>query len=148
MIPALINRQTRKLRNATVTNREYVYRAAFEMVRHVIGYEVQKALAAVDWLKRDSAGGRKLGVVGSGEGGMIALYAAALDERIDSACVSGYFDDRTDVWSQPIDRNVFGLLEQFGDAELWRVRKPQGLTYYAIAKRAGIPNSNSLVTIS
>ena len=27
--------------------------------------------------------------------------------------MSGYFDDRNDVWRQPVDRNVFGLLEQF-----------------------------------
>ena len=55
---------------------------------------------------------------GYGEGGMIALYAAALDPRIEAVCVSGFFGDRSDVWRQPVDRNVFGLLEQFGDAEV------------------------------
>ncbi len=59
-----------------------------------------------------------IGVFGYGEGGQIALYAAALDSRIDAVCVSGYFDDRNNIWRQPIDRNVFGLLEQFGDAEV------------------------------
>ena len=29
-------------------------------------------------------------------------------------------------------------------AELRRARKSQGLTYYAVAKRAGIPNSNTV----
>ena len=32
--------------------------------------------------------------------------------------MSGYFDNRNSVWTQPVDRNVFGLLDQFGDAEL------------------------------
>jgi hypothetical protein len=55
------------------------------------------------------------------------LYAAALDPRIRATCVSGYFDDRRDVWRQPIDRNVFGLVDQFGDAELASMVAPQAL---------------------
>ena len=53
---------------------------------------------------------------GRGGGGVVALYAAAFDTRIDVACVSGYFDSRQNIWQEPIDRNIFGLLEQFGDA--------------------------------
>ena len=40
-------------------HREFIYRPAFEMGRHIIGYEVQKVLAAVDWWKR-SGGARKM----------------------------------------------------------------------------------------
>ena len=65
------------------------------MGRHLIGYEVQKVLAAVDWFAGDG-GGRPVGVVGYGEGGLLALYAAALDERIRVAAVSGYFNPRAD----------------------------------------------------
>ena len=36
-------------------------------------------------------------------------------------------DDRTAVWTQPIDRNVFGLLDQFGDAELASLVAPRPL---------------------
>jgi dienelactone hydrolase len=128
-VPALIDR-TAAARNgrAKLTSREFVYRSAFELGRHLIGYEVQKVLALVDNL---SAGGpehkQKIGVFGYGEGGAIALYAAALDPRIDAVCVSGYFDDRNDVWRQPVDRNVFGLLEQFGDAEIASLVAPQAL---------------------
>ena len=53
-----------------------------------------------------------IGLFGYDEGGEIGLYAAALDPRIDAACVNGYFDNRNDLWRQPVDRNVFGLLEQ------------------------------------
>ena len=53
------------------------------------------------------------------------FYAAALDPRIEAVCVSGYFDDRNDVWQQPVDRNVFGLLEQFGDAEVASLIAPR-----------------------
>ena len=64
---------------------------------------------------------------------MLALYAAALDTRIDAACVSGYFDSRQNIWQEPIDRNVFGLLEQFGDAELAAMIAPRTLVVEAAA---------------
>ena len=59
-----------------------------------------------------------VGLAGWGEGGRIALYAGALDERIGPVCVSGYFGPRQGMWQEPIDRNVFGLLNRYGDAEL------------------------------
>src|SRR5260221_11709474 len=58
---------------------------------------------------------------------MLALYAGALDPRIHTVTVCGYFGNRQRIWEQPIDRNVFGLLEQFGDAELAAMIAPQGL---------------------
>ena len=129
LVPALIGRQLRQ-RNGrvTLTDREYLYRSAFELGRHLIGYEVQKVLAAVDWFEHESGGSDpRIAVVGWGEGGMLSLYAAALDQRIDVACVSGYFEPREQIWQQPIDRNVFGLLEQFGDAELASMIVPRAL---------------------
>lgn len=146
LIPTLISRQMGKpksshsTRGADLSNREFLYRSAFELGRGLIGYEVQKVLAAVDWMAKEhetiqaanAAGGfwpvsTKIGVIGWGEGALIALYAAALDPRIDAVCVSGYFDDRRNIWQEPIDRNVFGLLEQFGDAELASMVAPRAL---------------------
>src|SRR5260370_39610753 len=91
---------------------------AFEMGRHIIGYEIQKVLAAVDWFCKDTRDAARIGVWGYGEGGMLALYAAAIDERIEHAEVSGYFGPRENVWQEPIYRNIWGLLREFGDAEL------------------------------
>ena len=130
LVPALISRQMVKRtvpgggRNVTLTNREFLYRSAFEMGRHLIGYEIQKVLAAVDWFSKTDS---KIGVMGWGEGGLIALYAGALDTRIDAVSVSGYFNSRQDVWAEPIDRNVFGLLDEFGDAEIASMVVPRGL---------------------
>ena len=66
----------------------------------------------VDWF---AAQPEKLPVliVGLGEGGMIAMHVAAIDTRIDAACVSGYFGPREGVWEEPPYRNVFGLLRDF-----------------------------------
>ena len=130
IVPSLIDR-TVAPRNgrAKLTSREFIYRSAFELGRHIIGYEVQKVLAVVDLAgpRRDQGPDAKIGVFGHGEGGAIALYAAALDPRISAVCVSGYFDDRNDIWRQPADRNVFGLLEQFGDAEVASLIAPRVL---------------------
>ena len=123
VVPLLIDRAEKM---SKLSNREYLYRSAFEMGRHLIGYEVQQSLAVVDWYSRRSPD-TPIGIIGWGEGGLIALYAAAVDTRIDAACVSGYFDSRQDIWQEPIDRNVFGLLEQFGDAELATLIAPRPL---------------------
>jgi dienelactone hydrolase len=118
LVPTLIDRTLEKRNGrAKLTSREFLYRPAFELGRHLVGYEVQKILAGVDWFAREGAGA-KIGVWGHGEGGLLALYAAALDPRVTAVTVSGAFGNRNRVWEQPIDRNVFGLLEQFGDAEL------------------------------
>jgi dienelactone hydrolase len=140
IVPVLINRQNR---TENLTNREWLYRSAFELGRGLVGYEVQKVLACVDWFSKapspqpspigrgDKASAAKIGVIGWGEGGLIALYAGALDARIDAVCVSGYFDSRNNIWQEPIDRNVFGLLEQFGDAELASMIAPRALVVEA-----------------
>ncbi len=56
IVPILIDR-TVEPRNgrARLTNREFLYRPAFELGRHIIGYEVQKVLALVDWSRAGPA---------------------------------------------------------------------------------------------
>ena len=140
VVPALINRDMQRRAppgyggRANLTNREYIYRTAFELGRHLIGYEVQKVLACVDWFSREAGDNTpQIGVMGYGEGGMTAFYAAAVDERIGACSVGGYFGTRESLWSQPIDRNVHGLLEQFGDAEIATMIAPRSLIIEASA---------------
>ena len=132
IVPVLIDR--RPALNQ-ISRRELIYRSAYELGRHLIGYEVQKVLALVDWCAATARtqGGPAipLGTIGWGEGGLLALCAAALDERINAACVSGYFAPREGVWQELIERNVFGLLEQFGDAELATLIAPRALVVEA-----------------
>ena len=138
LVPMLIDRAdtysvTWAGRGTNQPHREFVYRPAFEMGRHIIGYEVQKVLALVDWLEREAgdkkakSGDARIGIMGYGEGGLLALYAAAIDPRIDAACVSGYFAPRENLWQEPIYRNVFALLDEFGDAELAAMVAPRAL---------------------
>src|SRR5688572_706888 len=84
LIPVLIDRSDewsgneRLNRFTNQSHREWIYRQAYEMGRHIIGYEVQKVLAAVDWFTAEDKRTTPvpIGVSGYGEGGLIALYAA------------------------------------------------------------------------
>src|SRR4051812_9306910 len=53
IVPMLINRENR-MTGANLSNREWLYRSAFELGRGLVGYEVQKVLACVDWFSKDS----------------------------------------------------------------------------------------------
>ncbi len=140
LVPTLIDRTDTwsgnpAIRMTNQPHREWIYRGAFEMGRHVIGYEVQKVLAGLDWLdrKRTVAGSptRSLGLVGYGEGGLVAAYAAAIDPRPAVTVVSGHFGPREGLWREPIYRNVQGLLAEFGDAELAAMTVPNALVVEA-----------------
>ncbi|MBC8325786.1 MAG: hypothetical protein H8E27_09205 [Verrucomicrobia subdivision 3 bacterium] len=146
VVPALISRSDEfsgdaRVRFTNQTHREWIYRQAFQMGRHIIGFEVQKVLAVVDWFAAENAKqpiAVPIGVAGYHEGGLIAFYSAALDSRIQTTLVSGYFSERNRVWEEPIYRNVFGLLEQFGDAEIASLISPRGL----VIEHSTIPTLN------
>ena len=120
-VPVLIDR---KAKHRKISNREFLYRSAFELGRHLIGYEVQKVSAIIDALDKKNKG---IGVAGDGEGGLIAFHAAAVDERIERAWIIGHFGKRERVWDEPAYRNVFGLLNDFGDAEIAKIIRPRVL---------------------
>ncbi|MCA9038476.1 MAG: dienelactone hydrolase family protein, partial [Planctomycetaceae bacterium] len=127
VVPQLISRHREKrLGRADLTNREYLHRAAFELGRTLAGYEVQMTLSLVDWYS-ESDPDNAIGVLGYGEGGMLALFSGGLDTRIDVTCVSGFFGPREQSWKEPIDRNFAGLLKNFGEQELAALIAPRGL---------------------
>ena len=131
LVPTLLSRSddfsgsAKRNRFTNQPHREWIYRQSYELGRHVIGYEVQKILAAVDWQSRKSD--LKIGVAGYGEGGLLALASAAIDPRINSVLVSGYFQSREKIWEEPIYRNVSSLLREFGDAEIATLIAPRAL---------------------
>ena len=132
IIPVTVSREKlvtddTALRRTDQTYREWIYRQAFHLGRHVIGYEVQTVLAAVDGFRARHGTDVAVGVAGHAEGGLVALYAAAIDPRIRASLVSGYFDSRQSVWAEPIYRNVWGLLREFGDAEMAGLILPREL---------------------
>jgi cephalosporin-C deacetylase-like acetyl esterase len=126
IIPLIVSRNFEQYKRVRLSNREFIYRQAYQLGRHIIGYEVQEILALVDWLKKTPD--MHVKVQGQGDGGLLALYSAAVDTRIDEAAVVDYFDRRDRLCEEPIDRNVFGLLNEFGDAEIATLICPRKLT--------------------
>lgn len=137
LIPTLIDRRDlwsgddRLKKYSDQSHREWIYRQAAIVGRHIIGYEVQKVCAAVDWLlaqaRPAATGALPIGVAGYSEGGLLALYSAALDNRIGATWVSGYFSAREELWREPLYRNVWRLLEEAGDAEVATLVAPRAL---------------------
>jgi dienelactone hydrolase len=133
LVPLLINRDDRfsgdpEIKMTNEPHREWIYRMAFEVGRHIIGYEVQKVLAAVDWFaSTDQIPHIPVGIMGYGEGALLAFYSAALDSRIDATVISGYFRERENAWMEPIYRDVWGLVREFGDAEIAGLIAPRRL---------------------
>ncbi len=134
IVPTLLDRTDTFSGNSSLNlytnhpHREWIYRQSFVLGRNVAGYELQKVRSAIDWFERRNRDTRvRIGVAGWGEGGLLAFYAAALDRRIDAALVSGYFGPRERLWTEPIYRNAFGLLREFGDAEIARLIVPRSL---------------------
>ncbi len=136
-VPTILDRSAEfsgneRVRFTNQPHREYAYRPAFELGRHLIGYEIAKILAAVDRIEAGAAG-LPVGVCGVGEGGRLALLAAACDERIDAALVCGAFGPREDTWQEPIDRNVWRLLTTASDAEAAALVLPRTIVIEAAA---------------
>lgn len=133
VVPLLIDRDhtwsgNPAIRMTDQPHREFIYRMACEMGRHIIGYEVQKILALVDYFSAQPAPDTApVAVFGYGEGGLLALYGGALDERISAVGVSGYFRNRRALWQEPLYRNVWRLLRGFSDAELASMIAPRPL---------------------
>lgn len=131
LVPVLIDRKDDYSGNpklGRMTNqphREFIYRMAYQMGRHIIGYEVQKVLAAVDWFEQpDQKTPDRIGILGVGEGGLIACFAAAIDPRIMATYCRGCAGPHEALWQEPIYRNVWNLLSEFGLFELWLLFAP------------------------
>lgn len=91
--------------------REHVYRMAYPLGRHVLGFEVQMVLAVVDYC---AAKGLPVSVSGQGEGAVVALYSTYVDERIREGRV-GPMPEALGVW-----RNIW---KGAGEVESARVKR-------------------------
>ena len=108
--------------------RMVLYRLGYVVGRTMPGLDVRDILAALDaLLERDDIDSDRVGIAGIGQGGMAALFAAAVDRRITAVVVGDYFQDRSRCWQEPVDRRLPAQLLQFGDAELAALIAPRPL---------------------
>jgi dienelactone hydrolase len=68
--------------------------AALMLGETLVGWRVRDAMASIDFAR--SMGAHRVGIMGISGGGLVALWTAALDLRIDAAVVSGYFNTFAD----------------------------------------------------
>ena len=109
-------------------DRDWLFRLAFQVGHHLIGSEVQQVSAAVDFLSTlRPVDQTRIGVFGSGQGGLTALYAMALESRLKAGLVAGYFDRRDHAYEEPEDRTLWRHLIRFGDAEIAYMAAPRTL---------------------
>ncbi len=128
-------RLSREIKRHTITERDWLHRASFELGRTVPGYELHKILSLIEG-RRAQRPNLPLGVAGWGDGGQLALFSAALAEesmRIDAAFVSGYFGPREELWKESADHQLFGFVSEFGDAEVGSLVVPRRLLIEAVA---------------
>ena len=112
--------------------RHLLHRLAFIVGRTLTGLEVEQVLALRAWLAaQPGIDAKRISVLGKGQGGMTALYAAAVDERFSEAAVEDYFGPREACWKEPVDRTLYGQLNEFGDAEVAALIAPRPLRILA-----------------
>jgi dienelactone hydrolase len=128
-----------ELRMSKLTHREWIYRMAFPVGRHPIGYEVQKVLAAVDWF---AAAKCETSVYGKGDGGVIALFAAVLDPRIAAVEADGAVIEPKSLRDERVYRNLFGILRDFGDAE---IRQMLGARVRRLPRADALPRQEPVI---
>ena len=120
--------QRRTFSQPWTEDRDWLVRLGYQVGRHLIGSEVQQVSSAIDFLcTLPGVDSQRIGVVGSGQGGLTALYAAALDTRLKAALVAHYFDRRERAYDEPEDRILWKHLERFGDAEMAAMIAPRAL---------------------
>jgi hypothetical protein len=108
--------------------RRVLWRAGFIVGRTLVGLEVQQVLALRGFLSsRREINPRQIAVIGEGQGGMTALYAGAVDEIFAIVASLDYFQQRENCWQEPVDRVLYGQLNEFGDAEVAALIAPRPL---------------------
>jgi hypothetical protein len=121
VIVQTVSHQLHRHGGATMSRREYLHRAAFELGRTLTGYEVQAVQSLIDHFQPCDW----IGICGAGEGGMIAMFAAALDGRIDRVAIGSFLESRDEVWREPLSRQIFGLHSRMDTSHLLALIAPR-----------------------
>lgn len=131
-IPVMVERRADHalcLQSGGHDRRRMLWRLGFLVGRTLVGVEVQQVMALRNYLSRQpNIDGKKIGLWGVGQGGMTALYAAAVDKGIAGVTVQDYFQQREQSWEEPVDRVLYGQLNEFGDAEVSALVAPRPLS--------------------
>jgi cephalosporin-C deacetylase-like acetyl esterase len=98
----------------------------------LIGGQVYDMLRALDYLRSRLDPGATVSLVGDGAHGVIALYAAALDERVRGVALRQVVTDYrslavADRYTQPFGIYAYGMLREFDLPEVARAAAPRAV---------------------
>ena len=112
-----------------IDHRRWLFQQGYHIGKPLIGIETAELIACAKALSSDTRIlSNSVGIVGRGlDAGVAAFYAGALEKSINAVLLSGYFNNRLDVWKQPIEHHQWGVLKEFGDAEVASLISPRSL---------------------
>jgi dienelactone hydrolase len=100
--PLVMHSDLNRLKKLPVIDRTWLDRLAMMVGCHLQAWEIFKITRVVDFLQTlPNVRGDRVAIMGISQGGMTALLAAAMDERIAACVSSGYFNNRTHKMVEP-----------------------------------------------
>lgn len=120
--------QRRAFSQPWLEDRLWLMRLGYQTGRHIVGAELIQVGSILDFLSTlPSVDASRLGIAGHGQGGIMALYGAALDTRLRAAISSGYLDDSRPDWEQPEDRMLWKARSYFSSEQIAALVHPRVL---------------------
>ena len=111
-----------------ITDEAYLTWFTLMLGKPLLGGQVHDALRAMEYLRSRVQG--PISIVGDGPHGVIALYAAALDERIAGVALRRTITDYRSLavasrYSQPFGIYAYGVLREFDLPDVARAAAPR-----------------------
>ena len=120
--------QRRAFSEPWLEDRLWLMHLGYQTGRHIVGAELIQIGSILEFLATlPAVDAGRLAIAGHGQGGMTALYAAALDTRLKMALSSGYLDDPRPDWEQPEDRMIWKLRAHFSNDQIAALVAPRKL---------------------
>jgi hypothetical protein len=113
-----------------ITDEAYLTWFTLMLGTPLLGGQVYDTLRALDYLRSRPDAGGTVSLVGDGAHGVIALYAAALDERVRGVALRRTVTDYRSLavaerYSQPFGIYAYGLLREFDLPDVARAVGPR-----------------------
>jgi cephalosporin-C deacetylase-like acetyl esterase len=113
-----------------IPNEAYLTWFTLMLGRPLLGGHVYDTLRALDYLRSRPDVGGPVSLVGDGPHGVIALYAAALDERVGGVALRHTVTDYRSLavaerYTQPFDIYAYGILREFDLPDVAGAARPR-----------------------